>query len=193
MGTRAWAKYGSGVAVCLLFGWFTFIRGKRIPLLGGVDLGFHELGHLLTYPFPELFTAVMGSVTQVLVPLGLAAYFAWKHRDLLGVGLCLAWAGASAWDVSVYVSDAPYQLLPLIGGEHDWAFILERLDMLDQADGIAGAVKAFGFLLVLFGATVCGAGPFIEERRKRKRESERTPEQPPEGGWAIVPPWEEGR
>ena len=29
----------------------------------------------------------------------------------------LAWAGASAWDVSVYIADAPYQRLALIGGQ----------------------------------------------------------------------------
>jgi hypothetical protein len=44
------AKYVGGVAVCLLFGWIRFVRATRVPLLSLVDLGFHELGHLLTYP-----------------------------------------------------------------------------------------------------------------------------------------------
>jgi hypothetical protein len=46
------AKYLGGVFVCLLFGWIAFVRGAGVPLLGLVDLGFHELGHLLTYPYP---------------------------------------------------------------------------------------------------------------------------------------------
>ncbi len=27
-------------------------------------------------------------------------------------------------DVSIYIADAPFQRLPLIGGSHDWAYLL---------------------------------------------------------------------
>jgi hypothetical protein len=101
------AKCLGGVAVCLLFGWIAFGRGTRVPLLSLVDLGFHELGHLLTYPFPDVITAMMGSVTQVAVPVGLAAYFLVLRRDQLAAGLCLVWAATSAQDASVYIADAP--------------------------------------------------------------------------------------
>src|SRR5688572_23047535 len=112
-----WA-YAAGAIACLLMGWWALVRGVRVPGLSLVNLGFHELGHFLTYPFPDLMTAAMGSVVQVAIPLSLAVYFAWRSRDLLGAGLCLAWAGASAQEVSVYIADAPYERLQLIGGEH---------------------------------------------------------------------------
>lgn len=89
-----------------MLGVFSFVRGARVPLLGLVDLGFHELGHLLTYPLPDVVTAAMGSVTQALVPLGLATYFLLIRRDLVGGSVCLGWAATSAQDVSVYIADA---------------------------------------------------------------------------------------
>ena len=144
---------GAGAAACLLLGWFAFVRGARVPLLSLVDLGFHELGHMLMMWAPRLVYFAAGSANQILVPLGLAAYFFVIRRDAVGGGLCLAWAGTSAQNVSVYIADAPYQLLPLIGGLHDWAFILgpAHLNMLGSAHAIAGAVKVFGLLCLLGG------------------------------------------
>lgn len=150
-------RFVAGLGICLLLGWFAFVRGVAVPLLAYVDLGIHELGHLLTYPFPDLLTALAGSAAQVLVPLGLAAYFLLMGRDRLGGGLCLAWAGSSAQQVSVYVADAPYQRLPLLGGEHDWSYILgpEGFDALDRAAGVATAVRWLGLLFLVASLTVC--------------------------------------
>src|SRR5918996_4720976 len=102
LGWRNTWRYVAGLIGCLTIGAYPFVLEKRVPLLGLVDLGFHELGHLLTYPLSDLATATAGSAIQVLVPLGLAVYFTVREeRDLLGAGLCLAWAGASAADVAV--------------------------------------------------------------------------------------------
>lgn len=159
---KAFWRYVVGVVGCAVLGFFPFVQHRRVPLLGGVDLGFHELGHMLTYPFPDAVTAIMGSVFQIAVPLGLGGYFWFRRRDLLGTAVCLAWAGASAVDVSVYIADAPFQRLQLIGGYHDWAFLLGRsvFDSLDKAASIAGAVKLIGALLVLIGIALCFLGPF---------------------------------
>lgn len=145
------------MAACLVLGFFPFVLGARVPILGQVNLGFHELGHMLTYALPDVTTAAMGSLTQVAVPLGIGLYFLWWRRDAVGGGICLAWAAGSAQDVAVYVADAPFQRLPLIGGEHDWAFILgpEHLNMLDRAGWLASGVKGFGFVLLLAGVGCC--------------------------------------
>jgi hypothetical protein len=147
----------AGIAGCLLLGWFSVVRDVRVPLLGLVDLGFHELGHLLTYPFPDVVTAAMGSIAQVAVPLGLAAYFGVLRGDGVGAAVCLGWAGTSARDAAVYVADAPFQRLELIGGEHDWAFVLgpEHLDALDAAGTIASVIRVAGTLLLLAGIAWC--------------------------------------
>ncbi len=132
-------KFAAGLAACFSFGFFAFVRGTRVPLLGLVDLGFHEFGHMVTYWLPDVITASMGSITQVMVPVGLATYFLVFRKDRLGGGVCLAWAATSAQDASVYIADAPYQRLHLIGGTHDWAFVLgpEHLNMLSSAHTIA--------------------------------------------------------
>jgi hypothetical protein len=138
--------------------WFPYVRHTRVPLLGLVDLGFHELGHLLFEWAPQLVMAAMGSGTQLLVPIGLAVHFLVVRRDLAGGGLCLAWAATSAYDVAVYVADAPYERLPLIGGEHDWAFVLAELRMIDHAGAFAAGLKTLGVFLVLAGIASCILG-----------------------------------
>ena len=148
----------AGIAGCVAIGWIALVLGRPVPVLTLVNLGFHELGHLLTYPFPDLVTAAMGSVSQIVVPIGLAVYFALPRRDLLGAGLCLAWAGSAAQEASVYVADAPFQRLELIGGEHDWAFVLGRLEALDASNELAATVLALAWLLVLVGAATCAWG-----------------------------------
>jgi hypothetical protein len=131
------------------------MRGGRVPLLAGVDLGFHELGHMVCYildaflPWPQIVTAAAGSGFQVGVPLGLAAYFLAFRRDRAGGAICLAWAATAALDVARYIADAPFEDLPLIGGKHDWAYILgpEQLDRIGDAGHLAGIVTGLGWVL----------------------------------------------
>jgi hypothetical protein len=152
MDRARWAAVATSLW-CAALAWVSYGLGRRVPLLSLVDLGFHELGHLVTYPLPwDVVTAAMGSTTQVAVPLGCALYFAFWRRDYVGAGVCTAWAGTSARDASVYVADAPYQRLELIGGEHDWAFILER--HLSWAAPLSRAVAVFGALLLVAGFMV---------------------------------------
>lgn len=145
----------AALAACIVLGAIALVARQPVPLLSLVNLGFHELGHLVTYPFPDLFTAVMGSITQTLVPVGLAVYFAWRRSDHLGAGVCLAWAATNAQEWSVYVADAPYERLELIGGEHDWAFVLDRLGWMEAADELALAIYLLGWALLLAGMAFC--------------------------------------
>ncbi|MGB4580590.1 MAG: hypothetical protein WBI91_01800 [Coriobacteriia bacterium] len=133
------------------------------------DLGFHELGHLLTmFWAPPPLTAFAGSFAQVAVPLGLGAYFALVRRDRVSASIMLAWAGASTNNVSVYIHDATRQVLPLLGGQdgHDWAYLLGPgvLDALDATDGIAFGVRVASALLLsaAFGLLAWG---YAEPRR----------------------------
>lgn len=152
---RPW-RYWAGLAACAVLIWIGLAQAAPVPLLALVDLGFHELGHLVAAPLPDLATALAGSVAQVAVPASLAVYFLIRQRDLLAVGLCLAWAGTSARQVAVYIADAPYQALPLIGGEHDWAYILTG--NLEAAPVIATAVVVLGWMLALGGIGACALG-----------------------------------
>lgn len=158
----------AALAGCVLLGAVALVAREPVPLLSLVNLGFHELGHLLTYPFPDLVTASMGSVTQLAVPLGLAAYFWWARRDRIGAGVCLGWAAVNAQEWSVYVADAPFERLELIGGEHDWAFVLDRLGWMEAADELAAALHALGWALLVAGLAACAST--LARRREPVRE-----------------------
>ena len=150
-----------GVTVCLAVGWFGIIQGLRIPVAADASYGFHEFGHLMTWFLPEVYRAMMGSLFQVLVPFGLAAYFLLFQRDLLGVSLMLVWTGLSAHETSAYIADAightmtisPYHLT------HDWALALGELGRLSAADELAWIVQAAALVCVLIamGAAALGA------------------------------------
>src|SRR3954451_5253270 len=79
---------------CGVAAWFGFVQTERVPLLGYVDLGFHELGHLIMYilPINQVLTAAMGSIMQCAVPLGLAVYFSVWRKDRVASCACAAWA-----------------------------------------------------------------------------------------------------
>jgi hypothetical protein len=142
----------AALAWCALVGWFAIVRGARVPLVGWADLGFHELGHLIFYVIPagDFVTAIAGSATQILVPLAAAGYFV-ARRDRLAAAVCLAWAAGNCADVGAYVADAPHERLQLIGGEHDWAYLLgpEQLDRLAWASGIASGLRLIAMVLIV--------------------------------------------
>lgn len=159
-----WRDVGGAIA-CAALGLIAFAGDRRVPLLGWIDLAIHEFGHVATYVLPDLVTAMMGSIAQVAVPLLIAAYFLWR-RELVSGMLCLAWAGTSARDASVYIADAPYERLELIGGMHDWAFALgpEGFGALDRAAAVASVVHGAGLVLIVAAVCGCLARPVVLAR-----------------------------
>jgi hypothetical protein len=147
---------------CALTGFFAFLRSTRVPLLSLVDLGFHELGHLVMYilPMHEVLTAAMGSVFQCAIPLGIAAYFWFARRDSIGAIACIAWSATNFQDVSVYIADAPVQRLQLLGGEHDWGTILgpQHFDVVRSAGTIANVARTVGLALWLVAVVLAVRG-----------------------------------
>lgn len=149
-----WGRYLVVGAVAVAISVFAFILREPVPIFDWIDLGVHELGHMVVMAGPRMMHFLAGSVAQVIVPVALAFYFLWKQKDLAGAGFCFAWAGTSMWDVSVYIADAPMQALPLIGGgTHDWGYLLgpQGWDALNQAGSIAGFVDFVGMATAGFG------------------------------------------
>ena len=154
-----WASSLLTAALALVLGWYAFVEERRVPLLGQVDLGVHELGHLLFMPAPDLVTAVMGNGFQTLLPLLVGAAFALGRRDWPAAGFCFARAGTTLQDASVYIADAPFQAIPLLfaGTTHDWAYVLgpQELDALDRAAAVAARVHDLGFAVFVAGLGTC--------------------------------------
>ena len=116
-------------------------------LIDNVNLPIHETGHLVFSPFGELITALGGTLFQLIVPALFIGYFL-KQRDQFAASVALWWVAENLWNIAVYVADAQEQALPLVGGgEHDWAFILAELDVLQQGARIAAMLRVAGTLL----------------------------------------------
>ncbi len=152
--TRRLRPKDVAIAVSLTIFAYTMLKDVRVPVLAYVDFGFHELGHLLTYVFPDLITAMAGSFTQVAVPFGLAVYFFVFQADLAASGLCLGWAGTSAFDAARYVADAPHEQLELIGGDHDWAFALTELNQIQNAGTFASLIRVLAWVMLAGGVAL---------------------------------------
>jgi hypothetical protein len=160
MDSKYLARLGGAMAACAVIGYFPFVRGTRVPLLGLFDFGIHELGHLLFIWAGRTVHFLAGSLLQVAVPVGLAVAF-WWWGNLPAVAIMTAWAGANLWDVSVYVADAPYQRLALWGGgQHDWATLLGGWGAIDAADEIAGILSVLGGVAVIGAMVLCAIPAF---------------------------------
>jgi hypothetical protein len=170
-----WRALGNAAAAVACAGAAAWVvaGGERAFLLSFVDLGFHELGHLLLAWAPGLVAPLAGSVVQVAVPLGLALYFA-ARRESYACALLLAWAATSAANVSVYIADAPFQTLALLGGgRHDWAWLLGSTGNMAQAALLSSGVRWFGVLLAVAGLIVAVTPLIAPHARERAQERRR--------------------
>jgi hypothetical protein len=147
----AWLKAGTLLALGF---WGILVAAGRASwgFMDGVNLIFHEAGHVLLFLGGEFVAVLGGSFMQLLVPAACAVAFLWRG-DAFGAGLCGIWTGQSLVGVSRYMADARAQALPLLGGDgviHDWHYLLGRLGLLawDLALGRATAVAA-GLLIAV--------------------------------------------
>ncbi|MEX1280211.1 MAG: hypothetical protein AB1Z55_05770 [Acidimicrobiia bacterium] len=160
MDTKYLLRLGGAMVACAVIGWFPFVAGTRVPLLGLFDFGIHELGHLLFIWAGRTVHFLSGSVLQVAVPIGLTLAFL-RWGNLPAAAVTTAWTGANLWDVSVYVADAPYERLVLWGGgQHDWATLLGGWDAIHLADEIAAVLSGLGGVLVVGAMALCALPAF---------------------------------
>jgi hypothetical protein len=131
-------------------------------LFAGITFGVHELGHLIFAFFGEFMTVAGGSLNQVLVPVATGFLF-YYYRDFFGIAGAGAWLASSLLDLARYIADARTFDLDLVGfGEdpqHDWAFLLGRLNLLGYDTRIAAITRGLAALTLLgslgFGAWLC--------------------------------------
>jgi len=145
-----------GLGVLLILAWKVLARGISVEppgllltILDGANLIFHEAGHIILLPFGEFVHYLGGSLTQVAIPAICAGYF-WHHHQRASSAITLFWTGESITNVAIYVADARRMELPLIGGDHDWNYLLDRLNLLNQAESLGRFVFVLGVLAILF-------------------------------------------
>lgn len=142
-------------ALLLLYLVYADFRFLRDPLsstmFSGITLAFHEMGHLIFAWAGHFICALMGSGTQVLIPVIVMILFL-RQPDYFGVAVGGFWLSFSLFELANYVADARAMELPLVGlsddPEHDWHYLLSQLHLL-QLD------TTFGFLIRV-AATLTG-------------------------------------
>jgi hypothetical protein len=144
-GERRWrAALTVGLA---LYGWVCLQAPGEYRWLDSLDLAIHETGHLVFGFDGEVLGVLGGTLFQLLVPAAFVVAL-WRNGDRHGATVPLWWLGQNCWNISVYVRDARTEALPLVGGgEHDWAFLLDRAGWLQHDQGLAGFVYLVGVLL----------------------------------------------
>ena len=127
---------------------------------GGINLAFHEIGHILFGFLPEFWAVAGGTLTELAIPLVVAALFLRQKEDF-GAAVALFWFATALTGAAVYAGDARLQALPLVSpfaGEplHDWRYMLGRLGLLERDTQVAAILRGLG-LLVMAGSVALGA------------------------------------
>jgi len=121
-----------------------------------IILPIHEGGHFIFMFFGRTLHILGGSFWQIMFPF-LWFIIALRQRSHVAP-FAFFCTGLSVMDVSLYVRDAHFMAMPLLGGDsrgHDWHNLLSDWGMLDSAE-------ALGDILYYAGLIVCiiaiGAG-----------------------------------
>jgi len=114
--------------------------------IDNANLVVHEAGHALFGWCGVLLGVWGGSLLQWLVPLALAAWFAWQ-RQAAGFIFSMFFFFENLLYSSWYMADARTMALDLVtigdpeGAIHDWNFIFSHLGVLPLDTRIAAAVR----------------------------------------------------
>ncbi len=119
-----------------------------------IDLFIHEAGHLVFRIFGQLLYFMGGSLFQIIIPAAVVIVFG--KNNLRSLPFSLYWTGQSTVNVSIYIGDAPYQQLHLISRHllHDWHWIFQRVDMMEDAETIASCVNILGLVFCCTGLVI---------------------------------------
>ena len=139
----------------LFFFLYAFRNRDGFLFVDNANLVVHEAGHALFGWFGPTLGLWGGTILQLLVPLLLAASFAYK-RQTAATAFCLFVFFENFLYVATYMADARTQQLDLvsIGGgdgpqEHDWYLMLTQIGMLQYDTRLAGMVRFLGWLGML--------------------------------------------
>ena len=128
--------------------WLVF--GYEYHFIDGVNLAFHEAGHLFLAFFGQTLHFLGGTLAQLFFPLACWYHFL-RRGEILEARVCLVWLAESGMYTAHYMSDAQAQALPLVGGHiHDWHWLLSRAGLLEHCEFLGGLLHVLSSLLALY-------------------------------------------
>lgn len=146
--------------IILIWGW-KFIATPMASdyfaqtFLHGVNLVFHEAGHVIFGFFGNFLGVFGGTLGQIVMPLICLGAFLFYHNPF-AASVALWWTGESFMDIAPYINDARALQLPLLGGNigadnpdfHDWHHLLRDLGWLQYDHSLAVFSNHTGVLLM---------------------------------------------
>ena len=131
--------------------------------LDGVNLAFHEAGHLFFAFFGETLHFLGGTLGQLFFPL--ACWFHFLRRgEALEARICLVWLAESGMYAAHYLADAQAQALPLVGGHiHDWNWLLTQAGLLAHCEFLGDLLHTLASLLALYALIRISANGWLGE------------------------------
>jgi hypothetical protein len=136
--------------------WLVF--AYEFHFLDGVNLLFHEAGHVFFGLLGQHLGILGGTLMQFVFPAAAGLHFLRAERPFEAC-VCVLWAGENLMYTAVYMADAVDMVLPRVGGEiHDWHWLFARWGWLAHCRGIGSFTHVLGSLVVtgsLVGAVRC--------------------------------------
>src|SRR5262245_43729871 len=94
------------ILIVLLREWFNFMSDPlQFGWFNPINLGIHELGHVLFRPFGDWLMVAGGSITETAVPL-IAAFMFLRQPDFFAIAVCGGWLSSALYQMATYMADA---------------------------------------------------------------------------------------
>jgi hypothetical protein len=129
-------------------------------LLGPLNLGIHEAGHLMFMPFGNEFLIVFGgTLAQVAAPVfGMWNFYV--QKDFYSIALCFGWLSTNLFNISIYMADARARVLPLVSPfgppeGHDWDYLFRKFGVLQLDWFFAGVTWFLAVIAMLICFFLC--------------------------------------
>lgn len=157
-----------------LFAFFAYFRDElaaTFSFFDGVNLAFHEGGHIIFGLFGNRFLMVAGgTLMQLLLPFAAMVHFS-NRKERVSEKIALFWLGQNLLGIGTYVADARAQLLNLVaGGVHDWTYLLDTMGVLIHDVEIGKWIRILG-CAIMASALVDSILAWREERQRAKIDS----------------------
>jgi hypothetical protein len=170
-----WCATRSPWARAPLLAWMAYVGVRHLfdtdysSLLGGLNLGIHEGGHLLfSWLSWDFLTVAGGTLLQLAAPVASGWMFS-RQPDYFAAAFCGSWLATNLYSIATYMADARELDLPLVNvgggeGDHDWNYMLASVGLLQWDTVLAALVRVVAFL-VAWGSVAAGAWMLWRMRR----------------------------
>ncbi len=160
-GEKSWAARAVVTLAFLWIFWHHLRDRWYSSIFDGMNLAFHEIGHVLFgFLGNEFITVAGGTILELTIPL-VAAGILFRQGDAYGVGVAVFWFGTALQSVGQYIADTRSQIFPRVSigpatGPDDWTYLLSHFDLIRHDVTIGTGVQRVG-LVVLAVALVYSA------------------------------------